>query len=428
MVLRALLVALVTSFFFAGCACGPTSGEDGGVDAGSQEDASVDAGRPDAGQRDAGVDAGQPDAGEPDAGEVDAGPDDGGCRYRLSAVTAPWTTGRPLSLELADMNGDGRLDFIVATTSTLEVRLNDGQGVPVAPGVVGPITPLTLVVNDVDGDGLLDVVSVDVTGTLTVLKGDGDGGLSLSARLDAGQPFFVPLETAMADLDLDGRADFVTVDVGGSVPELRTVRGSFDGGAPRATRGSHRLVLADVTGDGLIDALVGNAQYGLTVHPGNGDGGFSSSTLFLGSTAVNAVALSDVTGDGVPDAVCSTGYFDGTTGFTTGAGVSVLAGIDGGFAAPTGNASGRDIIWTLVLADLNRDGMLDAVTTRLAFDGGVEVLAGDAGSFAPLTRVAGRNGWALAVGDLNEDGWPDVAVGSGAGSNGEVRVLLGSCQ
>lgn len=428
MALRALLVALVTSFLVAGCACGPTSGEDGGVDAGTEEDASVDAGRPDAGRLDAGGDAGEPDAGQPDAGEPDAGPGDGGCTYRLSAVAAQWTTGRPLSLELADLNGDGHLDFIVATTSTLEVRLNDGLGAPVAPSVLGPITPLTLVVDDVDGDGLLDVVSVDVTGTLTVLAGDGDGGLSLTARLDAGGPFLVPLETAMADLDLDGRADFVTVEVGGAVPELRTVRGGFDGGALRAPRGSHRLVLADVTGDGLIDALVGNAQYGLTVHPGTGDGGFGASTLFLGSTAVNAVALSDVTGDGVPDAVCSTGYYDGATGLTVGAGVSVLPGIDGGFGAPTGNASGRDIVWALVLADMNRDGLLDAVTTRLAFDGGIEVLAGDAGSFALLTRVGGRNGWALAVGDLNEDGWPDVAVGTGAGSSGEVRVLLGSCQ
>lgn len=423
MALRALLVTLVASFLGAGCACGPTAGADGGVDAGTEEDASVDAGRPDAGRADAGVDAGQPDA-----GEIDAGPGDGGCTYRLSAVAAPWTTGRPLSLELEDLNGDGHLDFIVATTSTLEVRLNDGRGTPLAPGVQGPLTPLTLVVNDVDGDGLLDVVSVDVSGTLTVLKGDGDGGLSLHARLDAGQPFFVPLDTAMADLDLDGRADFVTVEVGGSVPELITVRGVFDGGAPRATRGSHRLVLADVTGDGLIDALVGNAQYGLAVHPGRGDGGFGASTVYLGSTAVNAVALFDVTGDGVPDAVCSTGFFDGTTGLITGAGVSVLPGIDGGFGAATGSANGRDIIWALVLADLNRDGTLDAVTTRLAFDGGVEVLAGDAGSFAPLTRVGGRNGWALAVGDLNQDGWPDVAVGSGAGSNGEVRVLLGSCR
>jgi hypothetical protein len=262
---------------------------------------------------------------------------------------------------------------------------------------------------------------------LSVLKGDGDGGLSLQARLDAGQPFFVPLDTALADLDRDGRNDFVTVDVGGTVPELRVVRGVFDGGSPRPQTGSHRLILGDVNGDGLVDALLGNAQYGLTIHQGDGDGGFDGGALFLGSTAVNSVSLTDVTGDGVPDAVCASGYFDGTT--VTGGGVTVLAAADGGFLAPAVEPMSREIVWALAMKDLNRDGVLDAVTTRLGLDGGLEVLAGDdGGAFSPLLRVPARNGWAIAVGDLNEDGWPDVALGAGAGSNGEVRVLYGSCR
>jgi hypothetical protein len=105
-----------------------------------------------------------------------------------------------------------------------------------------------------------------------------------------------------------------------------------------------------------------------------------------------------------------------------------LPGVDGGFGAPAVEPSTREIIWAVVLADMNRDGQLDAVTSQLGIDAGVRVLAGDGGTFSPLIRVQGRNGWALAVGDLNEDGWPDVVVGTGVGSNGEVRVLLGSCQ
>lgn len=405
--------------------CPPAPQPDAGMDAGEELDAGMDAGPLDAG-RDAGVDAGFLDAGF-DAGLPDAGAGDGGCVYRLDAFGGTWLTGRPLAIELADMNGDGLLDFVVATTSALEVRLNDGSGGHVAPSALGPIAPQTLAVSDLDGDGLLDVLSVDVAGVLTFLQGDGDGGLSVGARLDAGQPFFVPLDTAIADLDGDGRNDFVTVDVGGSEPELRVVRGTFDGGAPRAHTGSHRLLLADVSGDGLVDALLGNAQYGLSIHHGDGDGGFDGGALFLGSTGVNSVALADVTGDGVPDAVCASGYFDGTV--TTGGGLTVLRGEDGGFLAPAVEPMAREIVWALSLSDMNRDGVLDAVTTRLGFDGGVEVMAGDdGGAFSPLLRVQARNSWTIAVGDLNEDGWPDVALGSGSGSNGEVRVLFGSCQ
>ena len=415
------------SLVFVGSGCSPVMMSDGGTEdaGGALPDASVDAGRRDAGA----VDAGRPDAGPPDAGPVDAGLGDGGCVYRLEASSGSWSTGRPSAIELADMNGDGHLDFIVASTSSLEVRLNNGRGAFEAQSMVAPISPQTLVVRDLDGDGQLDVVAVDVTGVLTLLFGNGDGTLTLGTRLDAGRAFLVPIDTALGDLDLDGRLELVTLDVGGAVPELRTVRVGFDGGAPRATNGSHRLVLADVTGDGFPDALVGNAQYGLAVHPGQGDGGFGAPTVSLTSTSVNSLALADVNGDGVADAVCASGFYDVSSGFTLGGGVTVLPGVDGGFAAPAQNPNGRDIIWAVVLGDLNRDGVLDAVTSRFGFDAGVEVLSGsDAGAFSLLARVPGGSVWSLAVADLDEDGWPDVAIGSGSGSTGEVRVLLGSCR
>lgn len=421
-----LTFATVVALSVAGCTCGPSMTADAGeVDAGLP-DAAVDAGRPDAG-----LDAGLPDAGEPDAGEPDAGPDDGGCRYRLTVQPLQWSTGRPVALELADLDGDGDLDVIVATTGRLEVRLNDGQGGFFASSLFAPIAAQTLWVSDVDGDGRLDVVAVDALGALTVLFGNGDGTFTVGRTLDAGQPFYVPSDTALGDLDRDGRSDFVTLDVGSAVPELRVVRGAFDGGVPRAQTGSHRLGLFDVTGDGLVDALVGKAQYGLGLHPGDGDGGFGAETVFLGSTAVNSFVLRDVTGDGLPDAVCATGFYDVVSGLTMGAGVSVLRGTGtaAGFVEPLVAPRGRDIIWAIGLADLNRDGVLDAVTTRLAFDGGVEVLAGDdAGAFTQLARVNGRNGWALAVGELNGDGFPDVVVGSGAGTSGEVQVMFGGCR
>ena len=416
MSLRLLLCSLLVS----GCLCSPQMKGDAGEDAGLEEvDSGFDAGAADAGPIDAGLDAGVPDAGPEDPG-------DGGCR--LVAQSLAWSTGRPLAIELADLNADGHPDIIVATTNSLEVRLNDGLGHFGTQSQLGPLTPQTLTLDDVDGDGRLDVISIDVAGRLVVLPGNGDGTFALRAALDAGQAFFVPLEVALGDLDLDGRGEFVTLDVGGSVPELRTVRGGPAGGVPRAQTGSHRLALADVNGDGLLEALVGNAQYGLAVHWGEGDGGFGAPLVFLGSTSVNSLALRDVTGDGVADAICATGFYDLTSGLILGGGVSVLpgTGTDAGFGAPITTAS-RDIIQAIVVADIDRDGLEDAVITRLAFDGGVEVLGGDAGAFQRIDRVRGGNGWAVAVDDLDGDGKLDVVVGSGAGSSGEVRVLIETC-
>lgn len=418
--MRLLLFAAATSLLAAGCACSPVPAEDAGVDASVEE--------PDAGPIDAGQDAGI-DAGE-DAGLPDAGPFDGGGCVDGFLTTSQWSTGRPLFVELGDFDEDGSLDIVAATTGGLEVRMNDGQGGFFGASRMLGLTPQTLAVSDLDGDGHLDLLFVDITGELTALFGNGDGTFT-GIALDAGQPFYAPLETALVDLDADGRADFVTLDVGGSSPELKVSRGSFDGGAPRASHGSHRLVLADVTGDGLVDALVGNAQFGLALHPGVGDGGFGPRSVFLSSTAVNSVALADVTGDGVPDAVCASGYFDNTAGFNLGGGLTVLqgTGTDAGFLPPAQEPSGRDIFWAALLRDMNLDGTLDLVTTRFGVAGGLEVHAGhDAGTFTQMARVPGRNGWTVAVGALNADAWPDVVVGSGAGSNGEVRVMLGGCQ
>ena len=421
---KRLLVAAVLSALFAGCSCAPTPSDDAGVDGSVEE--------PDAGQADAGADAGLADAGTDageDAGEPDAGPGDGGCVYGFT-TSAQWATGRPLFLELADLDENGSLDLVAATTAGLELRINDGQGGFAVQSRMLGVTPQTLAVSDLDGDGHQDLLVIDITGGFTAFLGNGDGTFA-SSSLDAGQPFYVPLETALGDLDGDGRTDFVTLDVGANTPALKTLRGTWDGGAPRVPNGSHRLVLADVTSDGLVDALVGNAQYGLALHRGQGDGGFGAPSVFLTSTAVNSVALADVTGDGVPDAVCATGYFDLNAGFNLGGGVVVLrgTGTDAGFTAPAQEPTGRDIFGALLLADMNVDGALDVVATRFGTGGGLEVLAGnDAGVFTQVVRVPSPSGWSVAAGALNGDTWPDVVVGTGAGSNGEVRVLLGRCQ
>ena len=413
------LLVVVVSAVFAGCSCAPTGSDDAGLDAAVEEvDAGLDAGPTPV---DAGFDAGEP--------PMDAGPaDDGGCVGGFTRGTR-WSTGRPLFLELADLDENGSPDIVAATTSGLEVRINDGQGGFAVPSRMLGGTLQTLTVTDLDADGHLDLITIDITGAYAVFFGNGDGTFN-SAVLDAGQPFFVPVETALTDLDGDGRAEFVTVDVGGNSPELKVLRGRFDGGTS-VSNGSHRLVLADVTGDGLTDAIVGIAQYGLALHPGQSDGGFAAPSVFLASTSVNSVALADVTGDGVPDAVCATGYFDVSAGFNVGGGVVVLrgTGTDAGFTAPPQEPMGRDIFGALVLTDLNVDGVLDVVTTRFGSNGGLEVHAGgDAGVFTRVSRVPMGSGWAIATGALNGDTWPDVVVGTGAGSNGEVRVLLGGCQ
>lgn len=78
------------------------------------------------------------------------------------------------------------------------------------------------------------------------------------------------------------------------------------------------------------------------------------------------------------------------------------------------------------VADFNADGRQDIVLSD-AFAGGVVVLLGqgDGGFAAPLTSTFSGRAYGLAVGDVNGDGFPDVAV-SLTGPTSTIEVSLGN--
>ena len=115
-----------------------------------------------------------------------------------------------VGIAAADMNGDGALDIVVAgaprtgrARSTVAIALGDGDGTfrPAGAGVAAPVIAATLGVVDLNNDGALDVVlgggrrdgeNVRL-GSVTVLLGDGNGGLrQLSTYTRAARPFQRP--------------------------------------------------------------------------------------------------------------------------------------------------------------------------------------------------------------------------------------------
>jgi hypothetical protein len=183
------------------------------------------------------------------------------------------------------------------------------------------------------------------------------------------------------------------------------------------------VVLADVNGDGKLDLVVDNEGGGsVSISLGNGNGTFQAPQTLAAGYSPSYVAVADLNGDGKPDLVV-TNVSDNT--------VSVFLGNGNGtFQAATTFATGSGP-FSVTVADVNGDGKPDLVVAdqyfnRQGSNGAVSVLLGNGnGTFqAQRTFAAGIFPLSVAVGDLNGDGKPDLAVANFRGNS--VGVLFGN--
>ncbi len=188
--------------------------------------------------------------------------------------------GAPVAIATADFNNDGNPDVVVAGDGGVTIFLGNGAGNFTAAGFA-PVTLLSdLAVGFVNGDANLDVVTASAA-------------VALGSGLEQG---------------------FATVLLGDGAGNL-TNNGTFATGQALAS-----VLLADTDGDSDIDALVathqfdagpgGDPQGTLTLHLGDGAGGFTPSGVFAGFAmpAADGIhptsgAVGDINNDTFPDFV-----------------------------------------------------------------------------------------------------------------------------
>ena len=350
----------------------------------------------------------------------------------------------PNSVAIADVNGDGLPDLLVATTldqgnlsnpGYANVILNtQGAAGTFKTGVQYPtvnVNPTSMAVADLTGSGQLDLVVATLSGSVSVYShGSAPGTFQAAVNYNTGGQ---PNQVVIADVNGDGHPDLVLADLSmqGSVIILLQ-----DGSHP-GTFVSSPMVLAtqlstasaqvaDLNGDGLPDIVAtgydangNNGQVLVFFQNAAQPGTFLAPVSFPAGPQPQSVKVADMNGDGLPDLVVAD-VGPGADGTGIG-GVAILlqdAAHPGSFLPGVGYATPGGAV-DVAVGDLDGDGKPDVVVANLnpPPTGSVSVLLQDPAHPGALQSASSYPGFGepigVAIADLNNDGHPDIAVADG---------------
>lgn len=334
-------------------------------------------------------------------------------------VTLPTGSSRVISVAIGDVNADGRSDVLLLTGFNFDpdndyhlfVFLQQPEGALAAPvkyktGVGYGMSGLPMWVTDLDGDGRNEVVIGEGENGVEVLQQNTQGSLVSAFRLDGRAS-----DLSIIDVDGDGRKDVISFGGDGNLRVwAQSPFGVFGSADTYATGALRSLDVGDINGDDRPDIVIGGRSVATLLQ--QPDGRFGDLVWLTGDLGPNgaAVAVGDVNGDGRQDIVFGWGDVSPDSN------VGVILQSAGGVLGAIQTMSTLDYPESIVIADVDSDGRNDIVVThenqasvslyRQKSDG---TLMSEE-RFHSVGAGWGRN--ALAVGDINGDGRPDILHGS----------------
>jgi hypothetical protein len=387
------------------------------------------------------------------------------------------TAGEPYSIVAADMDNDGKTDLITANYSSNSVSIFRNLSVigtidfQLKPDVAAGTNPVTIAAGDINADGKIDVVVGNYgSHNVTVFKNTSTGAGNISVAQDNFEAGNNPHSVAINDIDGDGKVD---IAVSNSSSDKVSVLKNITTGAAIAfepkveftsSAGPKGLSLGDLDGDGKPDMAVVNSgannlsiwmsktcavpaissftpQSGpvgssVTITGSNFNPSVSGNVVMLGgaravvTSASKTQLVATVPAGGSHQPVSVTTIANGMTAYSS---QSFITTFNCGSNIKTGFSFGQKAdIGTntqpvgIALGDLDNDGVPDVVVTNQGSNNISIFKNSSAGpgsiTFALKTNSNTASGPIdVVVADLDADGKQDVAVANLTSNN--VSIL-----